>query len=120
MAKAPDARESKASVRSTVKAAKAAERERKRNSDNPADMGRMRQIAVAYQRTREYDKALPYLLIGSFLLPVVVGVVVGILISGLLSSIILGVAIGVLLAMLMLVRRTKAATYKRYAGQAGS
>jgi hypothetical protein len=83
-------------------------------------MGRLRQIAVAYQRTHEYDKALPYLLIGSFLLPVVVGILVGILFAGLVSSIILGVAVGVLLAMLMLVRRTKAATYKRYAGQAGS
>jgi F0F1-type ATP synthase assembly protein I len=120
MAKAPDSRESKASVRATARSARAAERERKRNATDPADMGRMRQIAVAYQRTHEYDKALPYLLIGSFLLPVVVGVLIGVFVAGLVSSIILGVAVGVLLAMLMLVRRTKAATYKRYAGQAGS
>ncbi len=119
MAKAPDSRQS-SSVRAVAKAARAAEKQRKRTSTDPADMGRLRQIVVAYQRTREYDKALPYLLIGSFLVPVVVGVVVGLLIGGLVSSIILGVAVGVLLAMLMLVRRTKAATYRRYAGQAGS
>lgn len=91
-----------------------------KDPNDPAQMGRFRQIIVAYQRTHEYDKALPFLLIGAFVLPIVVGVVAGLLIGMLVSLIILGVMVGLLLAMLLLVQRTKAATYRRYAGQAGS
>lgn len=91
-----------------------------KSGNDPAQMGRFRQIIVAYQRTHEYDKALPFLLIGAFVLPIVVGVVAGLLIGMLVSLIILGVMVGLLLAMLLLVQRTKAATYRRYAGQAGS
>jgi hypothetical protein len=40
--------------------------------------------------------------------------------GAMISLIILGIMVGLLLAMLLLVQRTKAATYKRYAGQAGS
>lgn len=87
---------------------------------DPSQMNRFRQIAVAYQRTHEYDKPLPFMLAGAFVLPIVVGIVVGMLVGALVSLIILGVAVGVLLAMVLLVQRTKAATYKRYAGQAGS
>jgi hypothetical protein len=116
MAKAPESQEAKAQA----KAAKRAAREHKRTTDNPAEMGRFRQIALAYQRTHEYDKALPFLLIGVFLLPVVLGVVVGLLWQWLGYFIFIGIMTGILLAMMMLVRRTKAATYKRYAGQSGS
>ncbi|HEY9293792.1 MAG TPA: DUF4191 domain-containing protein [Microlunatus sp.] len=92
-----------------------------KDPNDPAQMGRIRQIVVAYQRTHEYDKALPFLLIGCFVVPIALGVVGGMLFrSVMISTIILGVMVGLLLAMLMLVRRTKAATYKRYAGQAGS
>ncbi|SDS15057.1 DUF4191 domain-containing protein [Microlunatus soli] len=88
---------------------------------DPAKMGRIRQIIFAYQRTHEYDKALPFLLIGCFVLPIALGIVLGLLFTQfIVSTILLGVMIGLLLAMLMLVRRTKQATYKRYAGQAGS
>ncbi|QDP97694.1 DUF4191 domain-containing protein [Microlunatus elymi] len=92
-----------------------------KDPNDPAQMGRIRQIIVAYQRTHEYDKALPFLLIGCFVVPIALGVIAGVLFSKMLISlIILGVMVGLLLAMMMLVRRTKAATYKRYAGQAGS
>lgn len=116
MAKAPDSKADK----QAAKAAKQAAREHKRTTDNPSEMGRFRQIGLAYKRTHEYDKALPFLLIGAFLLPVVIGVVVGIGWQWLAYFIFLGLMVGLLLAMLMLVRRTKKATYKRYAGQAGS
>lgn len=116
MAKAADSKDAKAQA----KAARKAAREHKRTTDNPAEMGRFRQIALAYRRTHEYDKALPFLLIGAFLLPIVVGVVVGLLWQWLGYFIFLGAMTGLLLAMMVLVRRTKAATYKRYAGQAGS
>src|SRR4051794_35017231 len=60
-----------------AKEAKKAEKARKKASDNPADMGRIRQIVRAYQVTHEYDKALPYLLIGAFLLPTALSIVIG-------------------------------------------
>lgn len=116
MAKATDPKQQKASQ----KADKAAERKRKRNSSDPSDMGRFRQIVVAYRRTYEYDKALPFLLIGCFLLPIAVAIGVSYVWHNPLYLIFLGVMVGVLLAMMMLVRRSKAATFKRYAGQAGS
>jgi hypothetical protein len=40
-------------------------------------MGRIRQIIRAYQVTHEYDKALPYLLIGAFFLPTALSIVIG-------------------------------------------
>lgn len=121
MAKATDPKQQKAGPeKAGTKAGKAAERKRKRNSNDPADMGRFRQIHVAYQRTHEYDKALPFLLIGCLLLPVAVGVGVSYVWGNAFYVIFMGVMVGVLLAMMMLVRRSKAATFKRYAGQAGS
>ena len=104
-----------------AKAAKKAERARRKASTDPADMGRLRQIGRAYQVTHEYDKPLPFLLLGAFLLPIVLGVVIALLTDvPLLYLILLSVLVGILLAMIMLVQRAKAGTYKRYAGQAGS
>ena len=102
------------------KAAKQAEKARKKASTDPADMGRIKQIRRAYQLTHEYDKALPFLLLGAFLLPVALGVVVGLTVGHMINAVLIGVGIGVLLPMMVLVRRAKEATYKRYAGQAGS
>lgn len=103
-----------------ARASKQAERARRKASTDPADMGRLRQIQRAYQLTHEYDKQLPYLLLGALLLPLVVGVVVGVLTDHVVYLPLLGLMLGVLAAMIVLVRRTKAATYRRYAGQAGS
>jgi hypothetical protein len=103
-----------------AKAAKKAEKARKKASNDPKDMGRIRQIVRAYQVTHEYDKALPYLLLGAFLLPIVLGVVIGVLWGHAFNVIFIGLLLGILAAMFMLVRRAKRATYKRYAGKAGS
>ncbi len=103
-----------------AKAAQKAEKARRKASTDPADMGRMRQIGRAYQLTHEHDKALPYLLIGAFLVPVVIAVIIGLATDYLVYAILISLSIGLLLAMLMLVRRAKSATFKRYAGQAGS
>ncbi len=103
-----------------VKAAKAAEKARRKASNDPADMGRIRQVVRAYQLTHEYDKALPFLLLGGFLLPIAVGVVLGLTVGYAFNFIFGGVMLGALVAMFTLVRRAKAATYRRYAGQAGS
>lgn len=107
-------------VKANAKAAARAEKARRKASTDPADMGRVRQIVQAYKITHEYDKPLPFLLLGCFLAPVVVGVVIGLLIGHVVYATILGILVGVLLAMLMLVRRTKKATFARYEGQAGS
>lgn len=80
----------------------------------------MRQIQQAYKLTHEYDKPLPFLLAGAFLVPVVLGVVIGLLIGHPIYATFLGIMLGLLAAMLLLVQRTKKATFTRYAGQAGS
>ena len=102
------------------KAAKQAEKARKKASSDPADMGRIRQIVRAYQLTHEHDKALPLVLIAAFVLPIVLAVIIGLAWDHLVNVIILGVMVGLLAAMFLLARRAKAATFKRYAGQAGS
>ena len=110
-------------ARSQAKAtreAKKAEKARKKASNDPADMGRIRQIVRAYQVTHEYDRALPYLLLAAFLLPLAAAVTIGILTDQLLNFIFVGLGVAILLPMIVLVRRAKAATYKRYAGKAGS
>ncbi|SEQ99281.1 DUF4191 domain-containing protein [Microlunatus flavus] len=115
-APAPSAKETKA----LAKQAKVAEKQRRKSSTDPADMGRFKQIGQAYKVTREFDPQLPWVLLTAFLLPVVVGVVVGLLWDHLVYLIVMGLLVGLLLAMMMLVRRAKRATYKRYAGQTGS
>lgn len=113
----------KQSPRETKKAAaaaKKAEKARRKASNNPADMGRMRQIALAYKRTHEHDKPLPFLMIGAFLLPIALGLVISIFWPHPLYLGFLGAMTGLVLALSVLVRRAKKATYKRYLGQAGS
>jgi Domain of unknown function (DUF4191) len=107
-------------TKAKAKAAKQAEKARKKASNDPADMGRIRQIIRAYQVTHEYDRALPYLLLGAFLLPIALGVVIGLTWGYAFNVIFAGVMVGILAAMFMLVRRAKAATYRRYAGKTGS
>ena len=107
-------------AKAQLKAAKQAEKARKKASTDPADMGRFKQIGRAYQLTHEHDRALPFLLLGAFLLPIAICVVVGLLWDHMFNLVLIGVMLGVLAAMIMLVRRAKAATFKRYAGQAGS
>jgi len=107
-------------AKQNARATKKAERARRKASTDPADMGRLRQIRRAYELTHEYDRQLPYVLLAAALVPLVVGVVVGVLTDHPIYLGVMGLLLGVLLAMLLLVRRAKAATYRRYAGQAGS
>ena len=110
----------KARAKEAEQKAKADKKARKKNATDPNEMGRLRQIVRAYQVTHEYDPQLPWLMGGALLLPVVIGVIVGVLIGHLIYVPVLALTIGVLLAMIVLVQRAKKATYKRYAGQAGS
>jgi hypothetical protein len=118
-----DAKNPKAAAKDAkakAKDAKRAEKARKKASNDPKDMGRIRQVIRAYQVTHEYDRALPYLMIGAFVLPIAISVAIGLLWGYAFNVIFAGVMVGLLAAMFMLVRRAKAATYKRYTGQAGS
>src|SRR5215204_494680 len=101
-------------VKAQAKAAKKAEKARKKASNDPKDMGRLRQIQRAYQVTHEHDRALPYLLLAAFLLPLAAAVVIGLFTDQLLNLIFVGLGIAILLPMIVLVRRAKKATYKRY------
>lgn len=100
--------------------AKQAEKQRKKNSTDPADMGRLRQIKRAYQLTNEHDKLLPLYIFGSWALIIAIFVVIGLVTHQVVFLTIMGVLTGLLVAMIILVQRTKRATYKRYVGQAGS
>ena len=107
-------------AKAAAKAAKQAEKARKKTSNDPADMGRIRQIRRAYKVTHEYDKALPFLLLGAFLIPVAIAIAIGVATDQLINVGLVGLGVAILLPMMVLVRRVKKATYKRYAGQAGS
>jgi hypothetical protein len=103
-----------------AKALQRSEKARKKASTDPADMGRLRQIYRAYQVTHEFDKPLPWLLLAAFLVPVVVFWALHYAWDHPIYLTLLGAMFGLLLAMIMLVQRAKRATFKRYAGQAGS
>ena len=109
-----------ADAKKAAAAAKKAEKARKKASTDPSDMGRLRQIVRAYQLTHEYDKQLPFWLIGAFLLPVVVALLISLVWPHPIYLGFLGMTTGLMAAMLVLVRRAKAATYRRYTGQTGS
>jgi len=113
-------RQTKAGAKVAAKESRTAARTRRKNATDPAEMGRFRQITQAYKVTHEFDPQLPYLLAAAFLVPVVLGVVIGLLVGHVVYAVVMGVLVGVLLAMALLVRRAKASTYKRYAGQTGS
>ncbi len=114
--KAPNAQEAKV----LAKATKQAERARKKASTDPADMGRLKQIFRAYQLTHEFDKRLPYLLIAAFVVPIIIFWALHFAWDHPIYLTIVGIMFGLLLAMIVLVQRAKRATFKRYAGQAGS
>ena len=105
-----DAKNPKAAAKDAkakAKDAKRAEKARKKASNDPKDMGRIRQVIRAYQVTHEYDRALPYLMIGAFVLPIAISVVIGLLWGYAFNVIFAGVMVGLLAAMFMLVRRDR-------------
>lgn len=106
------------------KAAKKAAKEARKSSKDPRDMGRVRQILETYKLTAEYDKALAPLTIAAFVVPIAVVIVIALVTKAALFSwlmmLITGVMIGILLALMLLIRRSKKATYTRYAGEVGS
>lgn len=107
-------------LKDEAKAKRKADKERKRTTTNPREMGRLRQIQQAYKLTHEYDKALPWLLIAAFVIPLAVFLAIGFAVSMPIILGLLGISIGLLCTTIVLTRRVKRATFLRYQGQAGS
>ncbi|HMR48897.1 MAG TPA: DUF4191 domain-containing protein [Arachnia sp.] len=106
-----------------------AEKLRKKNSTDPADWGRIRQIREAYTATAKVDKPLPWIMAGCFAGPIVALSVLGFFLARSASGInwismvlwvVLGISAGMLLALLVLTRRVRAAAFVRYDGEPGS
>ena len=75
-----DAKDPKAAAKDAKAKAKAAKRaKRQEGKQRPERHGPDPPDHSGYQVTHEYDRALPYLLIGAFVLPIAIGVVIGLL-----------------------------------------
>lgn len=97
-----------------------AEKLRRKNSNDPADWGQIRQIRETYKITKKHDPKLPWVLLAAWLIPFVVLLVLGFLLRSPILWGIMGVMVGLMVAMWLFVRRAKRAAYVRYDGQVGS
>ena len=102
------------------KAEMRAEKERRKHSKDPADWGRWRQFAETYKVTAQYDKPLPWLLLGAGLGVFAILLIIGFILKAPLIWGVLGLSAGIVAAMGLFVLRAKKAAYRRFEGQAGS
>ncbi|MDR1214731.1 MAG: DUF4191 domain-containing protein [Propionibacteriaceae bacterium] len=102
------------------KAAAQAEKLRKKQSNNPDDWGRVRQIVETFKMTRQHDKPMLWLVLGSAVASLAVGVVVGLAVGPLWAWLPMGIMLAALSAMTVLAWRARLAAYKRFDGQPGS
>lgn len=121
MAKSERAKALEAKQKAEIKAKKLA----KKNSTDPKDWGTFRQVKEVYRVTKEHDPQLPKLLLISFLGPFLIVLALAIWLNwgswlGTLLWSLMAVMIGITVALLVLTRRAKKGTFKRYEGQAGS
>lgn len=106
-----------AEQKAQIKAAKL----RKKNSDDPRDWGRMRQMVEVYKRTKEVDPRLDLYVIGAGVGAALLAVVLGLLTrAAWWAWLPLAIMMGALAAMLVLTNRAKKGAFSRYAGQPGS
>lgn len=78
------------------------------------------QIAAAYQMTKKVDARLPWILLGAFFVPLVIGVVVGLVIGKLAYFGVTGLFVGLLLAMALFTRRATRSAYAQVEGKPGA
>ncbi|MFC2686881.1 DUF4191 domain-containing protein [Arachnia propionica] len=97
-----------------------AEKLRRKNSNNPADWGQIRQIKESYKLTKQQDPMLPWILLTAGLVPFILILVLGFVLHSPIMWGVLGLATGLLVALLVFTRRVKRAAFSRYEGQAGS
>ena len=102
------------------KAAIKAEKQRKKNSDDPRDWGRVRQIIEAYKRTNEIDPQLKWWTVLAVAGPILLGLGLGLWLQPWWLWLITGVMFALVAVLYVLTWRVKKANFKRYEGQAGS
>ena len=102
------------------KAMARAEKERKKNSEDPKDWGQVRQIRETYKMASQFDPALKWWLLGAVLVGILVGAVLALFLDPWFMWLFLGLMLGITLAMFVFLRRVKRATYVKFEGQAGS
>ncbi len=102
------------------KAERKAEKLRKKNSDDPRDWGRVRQMIEAYKRTNEVDPQLKWWTVAAIAGPLLLSIGVGVWLQPWWLWLITGIMLALLLSMYVLTWRVKKANFKRYEGQAGS
>lgn len=102
------------------KAERKAEKLRKKNSDDPRDWGRFRQIIEAYKRTNEIDDQLKWWTLLAVVAPILIFLGIGLWLQQWWLWLIVGVMFALVAALYVLTWRVKKANFKRYEGQAGS
>lgn len=105
-----------AKQKAELKAAKAA----KKNSTDPKDWGRWRQLRETYKVTVKYDRALPWLLVVGFVVPFAAFLILGFVLDAWAIWGLVGISAGLLGAMSMFTWRARKAVYRRFEGRAGS
>ncbi len=103
------------------KAAMKAEKLRKKNSDNPADWGRLRQFWSVYRRTAEVDPKLNLYMALAAVAGIALVVILAIVSNmNWIIAALTAIMLALLAAMLVLTARARKGVYARYEGQAGS
>lgn len=86
--------------------------------------GRIKQMWQVFVMTRRYDQHITWMLVLSFVAPILVSVALGFLfnagILGWILWIIMGILVGVLLVLIVLGRRAERVAYKQIEGQPGA
>ncbi|MBI1376895.1 MAG: DUF4191 family protein [Frankiales bacterium] len=86
----------------------------------PRRGGRIAQIRETYSLTRRADPALPWVLLGAFLLPLAVFVVIGVLSHLVWFWTFIGILVATLAATYLFGRRAETAAYNSVEGQVGA
>ncbi|MDO9380249.1 MAG: DUF4191 domain-containing protein [Nocardioidaceae bacterium] len=87
---------------------------------NEPPKGRLRQLAQAYRVTKQYDRYIGLVLLGTFVLAGAVGFVLGWLLFHWIFGIVLGLMLGLLGALIVFGRRAEKAAYRQVEGQVGA
>lgn len=101
--------------RAEAKALKAA----KRNSDNPADWGTLRQLRETYKLAAGHQSSTPWILLACVLGCTALGVVLGLWLGWLVMWIVIGVLGGLTLGLYVMQRIVKKAAFARVVDQPG-
>ncbi len=98
--------------------------EEKKKRKKPRGEGRISQMIQVYKTTKQHDRKLPWLMLLSFVAPVIVSVVVAALLPGgwlkWILWVITGLLFGLLIALIVLGRRAERTAYEQIEGRQGA